>query len=603
MKKDSLTRRHFLKLTSRGVGLAIVSSGLMGCFDGNDLDLPDVPEPTPPPAPIPVAFDHGVASGDPTQSAIILWTRVTPTEDGFDGEIPVSWEVASDSDFQNIVTNGSANISSETDYTLKIDAIDLTPNTTYFYRFISEGLSSPVGNAKTLPDGNVTSVKLAVVSCSNYPAGYFNVYSMAAEQDDLDAVLHLGDYIYEYDRSGYASENAAALGREVLPNAELVSLNDYRTRYAQYRTDGSLQRLHAAVPFIAVWDDHEVTNDTWRDGAENHQQEEGDFEERKLAALQAYFEWMPIRPVIENDQEIINRQFSFGNLVELYMLDTRVVARDRQLDYSNYIDPATGALDTASFTADVSDSNRTMLGAEQLQWLQSSMSVSSATWQVLGQQVLMGRMLLPAAIATLQLSISEYAELAQLAVLAQRAEAGDPTLTAEELAFLQANIARLTPEVIALLSLPSIPYNLDAWDGYAYEREVILATAKQLNKNLVVLAGDTHNAWSNNLKDASGDIVGVEFATASVSSPGLEDYLSIAPEDTIATEAGIVQLVEDLQYVNAMDRGFMTLTFTSEKVTTQWHYVDTIMSSEYSESTGRAQMAETLVGSPNVNLI
>lgn len=603
MKVKTLSRRHFLKLTSRGVGLAIVSSGLMACFDGNDLTLPDAPSPIPVPTPIPVEFRHGIASGDPTHSAVILWTRVTPTEEGFEGELPVSWEVASDADFQNLVTNGSTSITGATDFTLKIDAVDLEADTTYYYRFISGETTSPVGVAKTLPQGDVSSVKLAVMSCSNYPAGYFNVYDLAAEQDDLDAVLHLGDYIYEYDRNGYASENAAAMGREVLPANELVSLSDYRTRYAQYRTDLSLQKLHAAVPFIAIWDDHEVTNDTWRDGAENHQQDEGDFEERKLAALQAYFEWMPIRPVIEDNNEIINRQFSFGNLLDLYMLDTRVIARDQQLDYANYIDPATGAIDAASFTADVSDTNRTMLGAEQLTWLQGAMTMSTATWQVLGQQVLMGRMMLPAAIATQQLSVSQYAELAQIALLAQRAEAGDPTLTAEELAYLQANIARLTPEVVALLSLPSIPYNLDAWDGYAYEREVVLATAKQLNKNLVVLAGDTHNAWANNLTDAGGDLVGVEFATPSVSSPGLELYLGIAPEDIAATEAGIQQLVENLQYVNAMDRGFMTLTFTSEKVLSQWHFVDTITSTEYSENTQRARAAESLVSNPGINLL
>lgn len=605
MNKD-ISRRYFLKLTSRGVGIAIVSSGLMACFGDDDNRLPEVPEtpePTPEPQPIPVVFQHGLASGDPTQSAVILWTRVTPTEEEFDGELPVSWEVATDDQFQQLVTNGEATISSATDYTIKIDAIDLLANTTYYYRFSSGETTSATGVTKTLPEGSVDSVKLAVMSCSNYPAGYFNVYDMAASQQDIDAVLHLGDYIYEYDRQGYASQNAAALGREVLPDAEIISLSDYRTRYAQYRSDASLQKLHAALPFIAVWDDHEVTNDVWRDGAENHQEDEGDFNERKLVALQAYFEWMPIRPVVEDNNEIINRQFSFGDLVDLYMLDTRVVARDQQLDYANYIDPATGALDAVGFTTDVSDTNRTLLGADQLGWLQASMTTSSATWQLLGQQVLMGRMNLPAAVATQQLSIGEFAELAQIAILAQRAAAGDPTLTPEELAFLAANQERLTPEVQALLALPSIPYNLDAWDGYAYEREVILGTAKQLNKNLVVIAGDTHNAWANNIKDLQGDVVAVEFATSSVSSPGLEAVLAIAPEDVLATEAGVVQLVEDLQYFNTSDRGFMTVTFTSEKVTSQWHYVDTILSLEYRELTERGQVAESLVNNPSVILV
>ncbi|WP_026374915.1 alkaline phosphatase D family protein [Aestuariibacter salexigens] len=596
---NSFTRRHFLKLTSRGVGLAIVSSGLAGCLGSDELTLPEAPNIPP----TPVEFQHGVASGDPTQQAVILWTRVTPLEQNFSGQVNIQWEVATDSGFSDIVTNGSAAVTAASDYTLKIDAVDLTPNTTYYYRFMANGVSSPIGMTKTLPEGNVESVKLAVVSCSNYPAGYFNVYDLASQQSDLDAVLHLGDYIYEYDRDGYASENAATIGREVLPNKELMTLSDYRTRYAQYRSDTSLQGLHAALPFIAIWDDHEVANDAWQDGAENHQFEEGDYEQRKLDALQAYFEWMPIRPVVEGNNEVINRQFSFGNLVDLYMLDTRIAGRDQQLDYGNYLNPITGSLDAAGFTADVSDPNRTLLGAEQLQWLQGSMSMSNATWQVLGQQVLMGRMSLPAAIATQQLSISEFAELAQLAILAQRAQAGDPTLTPEELAYLQANIGRLTPNVMALLQLPAIPYNLDAWDGYAYEREVVLGTAKQLNKNLVVLAGDTHNAWAINLKDASGDLVGVEFATPSVSSPGLEEYLSIAPEDALATEAGIVQLVEDLQYVNVNNRGFMTLTFTADKVESEWHFVDTILSTSYVEDTARGQRAESSAANPGVRLV
>ena len=585
-------RRHFLTLASKGVGLAIVSAGLVGCL--KDVHLPKKS--------IPVMFKHGVASGDPAQDAIILWTRVTPVETNFNGEIPVIWEVATDAGFTNLVTNGKAAINASTDFTLKIDAINLSPDTTYYYRFISGETISPTGSARTLPVDDIAAVKLAVMSCSNFPAGHFNVYDLAAKQKDLNAVLHLGDYIYEYGPDGYASENAVKLGRVVQPAAELMSLQDYRTRYAQYRSDTRLQNLHAALPFIVVWDDHEIANDTWKGGAENHPVGV-DFEERKLAALQAYFEWMPIRPVIKDNNEIINRKFTFANLVDLYMLDTRVIARDQQLDYANYIDPTAGTIDGTGFTADLYDTNRSLLGAEQLQWLQGSIATSTATWQVLGQQVLMGRMLLPASVATRQLSISEYAKLAQLAVLAQRAQAEDPTLTADELAYLAANQRALTQDVLALLQLPAIPYNLDAWDGYPYEREVVLSTAKKYKQNLVVLAGDTHNAWANNLKDASGELVGVEFATPSVSSPGFETYLSIAVEDAETVEAQVVQFVEDLQYFNATDRGFMTVTFTSEKVTTQWHYVDTVLSTEYVEKDDRKQVVQSLAGEPRVELI
>ena len=308
MNKNQFTRRHFLALASKGVGAAIVSQGVLGTGIVNAALSTHNTN-------IPVVFKHGVASGDPTQDAVILWTRVTPLNTSISTDIPVAWEVASDPEFKSLVTNGSTKVSAKTDYTIKIDALGLQAGTSYFYRFSSGSTISVMGKTKTLPKGNVERTKLAVFSCSNYPAGFFNVYGLAAKQDDIDAVLHLGDYIYEYGRDGYATENAEALGRLVLPEGEIISLNDYRTRYAQYRTDKDLQALHSVAPFICVWDDHEIANDTYVGGAQNHQDNEGDFEQRKLSALQAYFEWMPIRPVVEGNKEIINRTFKFGNLV------------------------------------------------------------------------------------------------------------------------------------------------------------------------------------------------------------------------------------------------------------------------------------------------
>ncbi|MFB2726827.1 alkaline phosphatase [Shewanella mangrovisoli] len=584
--KRTVTRRDFLAMSAKGIGAAVISYGLMGCSDSDDDNS------------VPAQFLHGVASGDPAQDAVILWTRVTPDSAG---DVKVSWQVASDAAFSQLVTTGEMVTNANRDYTVKIDARGLRAGQTYFYRFMTGGKTSEVGKTRTLPEGEVSSVKLAVMSCANFPAGYFNVYELAAAQDDLDAVVHLGDYIYEYARGGYASEHAAELGREVLPANELLTLSDYRTRYAQYHTDASLQKLHAKVPFITVWDDHEVANDTWRDGAENHNEGEGDFAVRKEAALQAYFEWLPIRPWREGNHEEIYRSFSYGNLVDLHMLDTRVLARDKQLDYADYMDASTGAFDGERFRADVTSTTRTMLGLTQLLWLQGTLLQATGTWQVLGQQILMGKMSLPAAIATQQMSIPQYAMLGALAKLAARAAANDPTLTAAELQYLQANQALLTPEVIALLQLPSIPYNLDAWDGYAYEREVILGTAKSKNHNLVVIAGDTHNAWANELKDVNGDTVGVEFATSSVSSPGLEYYLNLPAEQIPATEAAIVELVPDLKYTNLKDRGFMTLTFTKEAVRSDWHYVSTILAKEFEESTSRSYSAMTKVGEHIIN--
>ncbi|WP_299796009.1 alkaline phosphatase [uncultured Shewanella sp.] len=583
--KRSFSRRDFLAMSAKGVGAAVVSYGLMGCSSDDDTEVSQV------------SFLHGIASGDPSHSAIILWTRVTPQAEG---EVKVAWEVATDEGFTDLVTNGETTTSAERDYTVKVDAIGLAAGSRYYYRFSSGEVVTETGVTRTLPQGAVESVKLAVMSCANFPAGHFNAYELAAGQDELDAVLHLGDYIYEYGRGEYASENAAELGREVLPEGELFTLSDYRTRYGQYRGDASLQKLHAKVPFITVWDDHEIANDAWSDGAENHNEGEGEFVDRKTGALQAYFEWLPIRPWREGNHEEIYRSFSFGDLVDLHMLDTRVVGRDKPLDYADYIDPATQAMDSEKFTLDVTSTERSMLGAEQLQWLQGSLLTATGKWQLIGQQVLMGKMSLPAAIAMQKLSIAEYAELGAIAQLAARAEAGDPSLTASEYSFLIGNQHKLTPEAMALLQMPNVPYNLDAWDGYAYEREVILATAKSKGVNLVVAAGDTHNAWANELTDAAGDTVGVEFATSSVSSPGLEYYVGIPQEQQEATEAGVTQMVDGLKYTNLRDRGFMVLTFTSEQVRSDWHFVDTILSTEFSENRDKAYSAVTQIGVPQI---
>ena len=180
------------------------------------------------------------------------------------------------------------------------------------------------------------------------------------------------------------------------------------------------------------------------------------------------------------------------------------------------------------------------------------------------------------------------AELGALALLAARAQQNDPTLTADELAYLQANQARLTPQVLALLQAPNIPYNLDAWDGYGYAREQVLSMAREANARLVVLAGDTHNAWASELADADGNPVGVELATSSVSSPGLEEYLSIPEAAYAQTEAGIINLVEGLKYLNTGDRGFLTLDINHERIVADWEFVSSVKERDYNMLEGRA---------------
>lgn len=576
-----LTRRDFIRASALGMGAVVVSSGLTGCGGSSSNRNSDNGNERL------VAFHHGVASGDPQTQGVILWTRVTP-EDGDTSPVSVSWEVASDADFTQLVNEDSTEVRQAYDYTLKVDVQGLEPGKTYYYRFHAAGVTSPVGVTRTLPEGNVDQVTFAVLSCSNYPAGFFHVYAEAAKEARLDAVLHLGDYLYEYATDGYDGDQAEEMGRALPENndLEMIQLVDYRRRYALYRTDPDLQALHAKAPFIAVWDDHEIANDAWMEGAENHDPAtEGDYLMRKQRALQAYFEWMPIRPFDDNDREIIYRSFHYGDLVSLHMLDTRIIGRDEQLSYTDYLTDT--GLDAEAFTAAVTDPNRHLLGTTQLNWLSEALATSSATWQVLGQQVLMGRMLMPAEM--LQGLLAPAPELVtlieELTTLKGRYLQGDPTLTEEE-------IARITTV---------LPYNLDAWDGYMAEREVLLQTAKQLGKNLVVLAGDTHNAWASHLTIDGGEgkqSVGVELATASVSSPGLEYYLQLPTEAIPQAEQAITLLVDDLQYLNASQRGYLRVTFTTEETRADWRFVSTVKSSDYQVDEARGYSMTVQAGSP-----
>ena len=281
-----------------------------------------------------ISFDYGVASGDPTNSHVILWTKVT-SESHKDKKI--NWEVSSDIAFRNIVSSGSTYAKNKNDHTVKVDAgIPAEFNgKKIFYRFRSGDNSSEIGETSTLPINNPNKFNIGFCSCSNYPAGYFNAYKELAKDEEVDLVLQLGDYIYEYSRNGYASSDAKKMGRVVNPSKEIISLDDYRKRYATYRSDADLQLLHRLKPMIAVWDDHEITNDTWKEGAQNHSKDEGPFSERRANAIKAYYEWIPIRDKEERSK--IWRKFTVGNLINLLMLDTRLFGREQQLDINDYV--------------------------------------------------------------------------------------------------------------------------------------------------------------------------------------------------------------------------------------------------------------------------
>ncbi|WP_196892669.1 alkaline phosphatase D family protein [Aureivirga marina] len=561
--KNTTTRRKFLRNTLLASGGIIIASNLISCSDDDidDINIPDNSKLE--------KFNHGVASFDPTTNQVIIWTRYTTDKP----EVEIVWEVSKNPNFSTLLRTGTFTTNQERDYTVSIEVQDLEPNQKLYYRFaqLEEGTISVVGETITLSE-NPNEVNLAVCSCSNYAAGYFNVYDSIAKSD-VDVVVHLGDYIYEYGETeyGYTSE----VYRPLSPDHEIISLDDYRERYRLYRSDKMLQLAHQKKPFICVWDDHEVANDTYKDGAQNHDSSEGSFVQRKINAIQAYSEYLPMKI---SDNNKIYRNIEFGNLVNLIMLDTRVIGRDKQLSYTDYIS-ITG-FDFSEFRNDWLDKNRTILGHEQRNWLLNVAESNSATWQVLGQQVLMGKMLLPFDFLDLLQDASRESKsggmstqtrkaleikMEELVTLKRRQLAGDLTLTENESARISGGF----------------PYNLDAWDGYPLEREMILNAFK--GKKLVALAGDSHNAWHSDLITNSDIKVGEEFATASVTSPGIDLILSGSIVFSIFEEV-MTSLIDHLKYLNASDRGYLKVNFTNSTSNANWVFVDQIYDEQYQTS-------------------
>lgn len=460
-------------------------------------------------------FYHGVASGDPLADRVIIWTRVTPGT--VSDSIPVTWEIAETPDFSTLVKSDSLTATAAHDYTVKVDVPQLQPGKTYYYRFHALGRTSATGRTKTTPVSSRDSLKFAVVSCSNWEWGYFNAYDKIANREDLDAVVHLGDYIYEYGRGGYGDTTI----RKNLPPHEIVTLLDYRIRHSQYRLDNGLRRMSERHPLIAIWDDHEVANNVYSAGAQNHQPDkEGDFENRKAAAIQAYYEWLPIR---EGGHHY--RSFSYGPLADLIMLDERLEGRTRPVD---------------SLTAPDYFTDRSMLGADQLTWLENSLQSSTATWKVLGNQVMF---------ADVELSVV----------------------------------------------YPNMPRNLDSWDGYPVEKKKLrdFILSKNL-KDLIFLTGDTHASWAievatdvkktYNPKNSAGAFA-IELGTTSVSSANDNEYHST--DSVKMMEGGLLKGNPHIKYLNARDHGYMLLSLYPDRMQGEWYYLETVREPESKEYLGK----------------
>lgn len=557
-----------------------------------------------------VAFSHGVASGDPGVDRVVIWTRVSPQGGG---DVPVRWVIARDRDLKAVVQTGEITTNAARDYTVKIDVTGLRPNQRLHYGFLCGNARSPVGKTRTLPRGGVSSLKLGIVSCSNYPFGFFNVYEALSRRDDIDAVLHLGDYTYEYGLSGFGGEVGLRLGRLPRPQTETITLDDYRARHAQYKEEPELQALHATCPWIVVWDDHEVCNDTWSGGGENHNpdQNEGDWSARKRAALQAYYEWMPIRdPAAGGAFEAINRSFQFGDLATIVMLETRLLARTQQLDYARDLSPATTLWDFSNpaapralapgesaagaralptpfemvagqprpildwsrahaidprnpppgvvFPPDIegfkrgklADPQRKLLGEAQEAWLKQQIASSRAAgtvWQVLGNQTLVGRIDAP--------------DLSGLS----------PDLVAQ--------LEKLQPGIGKFLQLTrfKVPMSLDSWDGYPAQRTRLLDILLKGDANAIVVTGDSHTAWANELMQG-GTRAAVEFAGTSVTSPGSGDFVQVPGLDL---DKAFVDANPDLKWTDQKNRGFIVLTLKKTEATAEFYTVSTILKKDY----------------------
>lgn len=510
-------------------------------------------------------FYHGVASGNPTTTSVIIWTRVTPDSGQY--SINGTWQLAADTGFTQLISNGTFTADTSKDYTVKLEISSLTSGTTYYYRFNALGKYSLVGRAKTIPSGNIGNLKFAIVSCSNYEGGYFNAYEKIAERNDLDAVIHLGDYIYEYGQGTYGLNLP---GRNNEPNTEILTLSDYRTRYSLYRLDRDLIRLHQQHTFINIWDDHESANDSWEAGAENHQSNEGSWQVRKDISKRVYFEWMPLK---NNSTNSIYRKISYGNLCDILMLDTRL--EGRQEPPANFDDP------------DPVGNPRRIISPTQESWLISNLKSSTASWKLIGNQVLYSIFNVGFA--------GGYSD-----------GVPDPT-----------NIDSIRAAENLFI---------DNWESYPTQRKRILDTIRLADvDNVVFLTGDSHCSWAFDIpekpvnypnpltlniptpnpynlttKEGYNQVTqegswAVEYATPSISSPNFDEAVgaAVTAQFEVTMNTPVVPLGGAVynphcRYVDLDRHGFFILDVKPDSIHADYYYVSRIDTNVATLQTGNA---------------
>ncbi len=506
-RRGAVDRRALLRLSGLATGASLVATSLAD-----------------PARAAAAAFAHGVASGDPLPGGVLLWTRVTPTPESTPGsgrgpQTTVTWQMAADPEFTDVVQAGSFVTGPERDHTVKVEVAGLRPATTYWYRFAHGSAWSPVGRTMTAPahDDAITRLRMGVVSCSNWEAGYFSAYRHLAARTDLNLIVHLGDYLYEYGTGEFGARGTAV--RRVEPPHEVLTLADYRIRHAQYKTDPDLQSLHAAAPWVITWDDHEVANDQWSDGAQNHTPaSEGPFRARLAAARRAYAEWMPVRLGADG---AIYRRLRFGTLAELSMLDLRTY-RSQQ----------------ASGVA-VDDPVRTITGADQLRWLSDGLTSAPTRWKLVGNPAMISRL----DVATLP--------------------------------------AWLLGPLASLLGVPAngVAVNTDQWDGYNADRDTLVDRLQaHRTRNVVFLTGDIHTSWANELvtrETGPRNPAAAEFVVPSVTSDNIDDFLGTPPGGPLSALAGAVIRGTNphVRWTELDGHGYGVLELTTARCRMDWYHL------------------------------
>ena len=489
-------------------------------------------------------FTHDVASGDPKQADVTLWTRYKPAN-GEDTELRVV--IADDKEMKKVRARDRVTARAANDWCVSPRVSGLEPGRWYYYQFSApNGLTSPTGRTRTLPAGPTDSFRVAVVSCNNATSGWFNAFAEIATRDNMDLVVHLGDYIYESRLDRNDAVPGLAELRGLAPFHEVVTLADYRARYASYRADPAFQALHRNFPMIVMMDDHESANNSWAGGAKNHDAAtEGAWAARRRSALKAFHEWVPGTSALYD-------RFDIGDLASLFRLETRLLARSEWIDLAAVVQdmqPTDIFKSITGVRAALSDPDRTMLGREQETWLADNLRRSvtdGVRWQVIAQGVIMGKRRFPTA-------ANDWFSSGGLIPVNGN--------SASEL--------ERSGRLLEILTRLDLPYATDTWDGYPAARSRLYESLRESQAEAIILSGDSHNAWAFDLFH-EGERLAVEMSTMSVSSFGFDKAIS---GNLPRAEHDFANENAELVWCDLSRRGYLDLELRQQSAIGEWRFI------------------------------